>query len=361
MKKMIFISQYLDGAGGVVRVVSNWSNYFIKKKFDVEVVSVRDKESYFELDKKIKYTIAKFRFKNTILNIPYNTLVMYKFLKQRKNSNIVFNKSLYIEPIWILRKLGFFKNINLVYFAHGGSSDFRDFYLSRKGTAHRVKMIFEAFDKVICLYDNEKDYPKQVKKEKLHFLPNPLPFEPSNIELNQKENIVLSLGRVTKAKGIDTLIKSWSILGTKTNNWKLQIIGDGEDKEEFRKLAKKLDLNNIEFLDSTTDVKAFYKKAKVFVIPSLVEGFGMTIIEAMACKCTVISSKTAGGLKLIKDNENGLLFKIGDEKELSEKLNNLIENDLKMSELASNGYKEIEQYKIENIAMKWNSIIKYVK
>jgi len=357
MKKIIFVTQHLDAIGGVVRVISNWANYFVKKDFDVEVVSVRDGKSYFDLDKRVKWTIEKFRFTNAIFNIPYNTFAMYNFLKQRKDTNIVFNKSLYIEPIWILRKLGLFNDINLIYFAHGGSSDFRDFYLSRKGTAHRVKMIFEAFDKVICLYDDEKKYPKQIKKEKLFFIPNPLPFEPSDIDLSQKENIVLSLGRVTKAKGIDTLIIAWSILGDKTKTWKLQIVGDGEDKEEFIKLVKILKIKNIEFINGTTDIKQYYEKAKIFVIPSIAEGMPMTILESMACKCAIISSKTAGGLKLVKDNKNGLLFEIGDKKELSEKLEYLIENDLKRDELAKYGYKEIEQYKIETIAKKWDNII----
>jgi glycosyltransferase involved in cell wall biosynthesis len=277
-------------------------------------------------------------------------------LKKRKNTNIIFNKSLFIEPIWILRKLGLFKNINFIYFAHGGSSDFRNFYLSRKLTAHRVKMIFEAFDKVICLYDDEKNYPKQVKREKLFFIPNPLPFEPSDIDFNQKENIVLSLGRVTKEKGIDTLIKAWSILGDKTKDWQLQIVGDGKDKKEFIELAKKLKIPNIEFKDAISDVKPLYEKAKIFVIPSLFEGMPMTILEAMACKCAVISSKTAGGKQLIEDKKNGLLFDISNEVQLSEKILYLIRNKNKMQNIAYNGFESVQKYNIENISKRWENV-----
>ena len=79
MKKIIFVTQHLDAIGGVVRVISNWANYFVKKDFDVEVVSVRDGKSYFDLDKRVKWTIEKFRFTNAIFNIPYNTFAMYIF------------------------------------------------------------------------------------------------------------------------------------------------------------------------------------------------------------------------------------------------------------------------------------------
>jgi glycosyltransferase involved in cell wall biosynthesis len=285
---------------------------------------------------------------------------MYRLLKnfnKEKNLNLIIDRAIHVEPVWILRKFGLFKNINLIYFAHGGSSDFRDFYMSRPLVKHRVKMIFDAFDKVICLYDDEKNYPKEVKKEKLHFIPNPLPFEPSDIEFNQKENIVLSLGRVTKEKGIDTLINAWQKVEQKCDNWKLQIVGDGKDKESFIKLAKKLNIKNIEFLPSTPDVKSYYEKAKIFVIPSLFEGMPMTILESMACKCCVISSKTAGGKKLIENNVNGILFDIGDTEALAKNLIMSINDENIQKELLLKAFEYAKQYRIDNISEKWNEVL----
>ncbi len=356
-KRIIFFTRDLVDAGGVVRVISNWSNFFIDKGYEVENVSVEDGKPYFDLDSRVEFTIEKFRFNRILLNIPYNTFRLYSFLKKRRGANVVINKSLYIEPIWILRKLGFFKDINFIYFAHGGSSDFRDFYLRRPLVRHRLKMIFDAFDKVICLYDDETDYPSQVKKEKLFFLPNPLPFEPSGISFEKKENMVLSLGRVTKEKGIDTLVKAWSAIEAKFPDWKLQIVGDGKDKEDFINLAKSLKLKNIEFLSATTDVKPYYENAKIFVIPSLFEGMPMTILEAMACKCCVVSSKTAGGKKLIENDKTGLLFEIGNEKELSMYIEELIHNEKRKKAISLNAYNYVQQYKIERIRTKWKEIL----
>jgi glycosyltransferase involved in cell wall biosynthesis len=359
MKPIIFITQYLVSIGGVVRVVTNWSNHFSKSR-EVENVSIKEGEPYFNLDEKVKFTIVDFKFRYKLfklIDILPNTFKMYKFLKQREDTNIVFNKSLYIEPIYILRKLGLFKNINLIYMHHGGSSGFRTFFLSRKGTAHRVKMIFDTFDKVVCLFDDEKNYPSQVKKEKLHFVENPLSFKISDVTFEQKKNIVLSLGRVTKAKGIDTLIYAWERIKDDVNDWKLQIVGDGEDKEEFVKLVQKLDIHNIEFIDGTTNIKLLYEKAKIFIIPSIAEGFGMTIIEAMACKSCVISSKTTGGNKLIDDKKTGLLFDIGDSEELSAQITDLIEDKQKREKLANNSFEYVRRYEIENIAKKWDGVL----
>jgi len=359
MRPIIFITQYLVSMGGVVRVITNWSNYFIKSR-EVENVSIKEGKPYFDLDEKVKFTIVNFKFRYKLfklIDIVPNTIKMYKFLKQREDTNIVFNKSLYIEPVYILRKLGLFKNINLIYMHHGGSSGFRTFFLSRKGTAHRVKMIFETFDKVICLFDDEDNYPSQVKTEKLHFIENPLSFKLSDVTFEQKENVVLSLGRVTKAKGIDTLIYAWDKIKDDVKNWKLQIVGDGEDKEEFINLVKELDIQNIEFVGGTTDIKPLYEKAKIFVIPSIAEGMPMTIMEAMACKSCVISSKTTGGKKLVDDNKTGLLFDIGDKDELSKQIIDLIEDKEKREKLANNAFNYVRRYEIENIAKKWDRVL----
>ena len=183
-------------------------------------------------------------------------------------------------------------------------------------------------------------------------------FEPEDVLDEEKENIVLSLGRVTKEKGIDILLYAWKEVEKEIKNWKLQIVGEGKDKEDFQKLALKLNLKNVEFINGTTDVKPYYKKAKIFVIPSLFEGMPMTILEAMACKSCVVSSKTAGGKKLIKHKERGLLFEISNYKQLSEQILMLINNKELRVTLSNKAYQYVQQYKIENIAKLWDEILK---
>ena len=359
IKKLVFVTQSLVVSGGVVRVITNWSNYFATKQYEVENVSVEQGQPYFYLDKRVIFTTTnvKFRYKILkIIDILPNTIKLYKFLHQRPGSNVIFNKSLYIEPIWILRKLGLFKDTNLIYMHHGGSSSFRTFYLSRKSTSHRVSMIFNAFDKIVCLFDNEVKYPEQVDPNRVHFIPNPLTFSRSDIAFENKENIVLSLGRVTKEKGIDTLLHSWSLIEKSViSEWRLLIVGDGKDKKNFVKLVKKLNLDNVSFINSTVDVKPIYEKSKIFVIPSIAEGFPMTILEAMACKCCVLSSKTFGGVKLV-GKKNGMLFDIGNKLELAEKLKRLMHDQLLREELALQSYKNVKQYEIEGIAKFWDQV-----
>ncbi len=358
MKKIIFVTESLVSMGGVVRVISDWSNFFANKGHDVETISVYPGKPFFDLDSNVKFTIINFKFRYKLfklIDIIPNTIKMYKLLKLRRGTNVIFNKSLYIEPIWILRKLGFFKDINLIYFSHGGSSGFRNFYLSRKFVAHRLSMIFDAFDKVICLYDDEVKYPKQVNSDKLYFISNTLTFEQSTVDFEQKKNIVLFLGRVTQLKGVDTLIYAWDTIKNNVGDWVLQIVGEGEDKVKFEALTKKLNIPNVEFVKGTNDVKPFYEQAKIFVIPSVLEGFGLTIIEAMACRCCVISSKTAGGSKLV--TETGLLFDIGNKKQLANAMLSVIQHPEKRRMLANKSYKYVGRFDINKVEEKWNDVL----
>lgn len=356
MKKIIFMTESMVQAGGVVRVITTWSNYFIKSR-EVKIVSVQEGKPYFDLDSRVEFEIEDFNFKNKIFGLLENCIKMYKFLKKNRDTIIIINKSLYIEPIYFLRQLGMFKDIKFVYFSHGGNSDFKEHYMKRFLTRHRVKMIFKEFDRVICLYKNIDDelMPKQVIKEKIFYIPNPIPYTEKE-EMN-KENIILFLGRVTKEKGVDTLIKAWKLLENKYIAWKLQIVGDGKDKEEFIELAQKLKLKNIEFKNSTQTPEEYYRKSKVFVLPSLFEGMPMVILEASFFENIVISSKTAGGLKMIEDGKNGYLFEIGNEEELSQKIEKVILDKEKNKQIIEKSNKDLEKYGIRYIAEKWREII----
>ncbi len=360
MAQIIFITPEINRATGIVRVVNIWANYLsLDSENQITIIAKGVENPYYDFNSKIQIQKYNFDFKRKGIGIIYNTIQLFRYLyslRNQKNINIIIDKSLLIEPLWILKKLSLFKKINFIYFTHSGSSAFREFYLSRPHTKHRVDMMFKTFDKIVCLFDDETNYPNMVQKEKLFFLSNPIPFELSHIDIEAKEDIVLYLGRVRIEKGIDTLLKAWAI--TDHIGWKLQIVGDGKEKQDFIDLAKELNiLDSVEFIQSQTDVKSYYDKSKIFVLPSIYEGMPMTILEAMACKSTVISSNTAGGLRLVNDNKTGLLFKKRDEEELAKKLTYLMRDKHQRENLANSAYNYINKHTIENIASNWNNIL----
>ncbi|WP_323835308.1 glycosyltransferase [Photorhabdus africana] len=90
------------------------------------------------------------------------------------------------------------------------------------------------------------------------------------------------------------LIRAWKIIEHKHNDWKLEIVGDGSDKERFISLAQKLELKNILFYKSTNNITKYLRRATISILPSLFKGMPLSIIEAKSQGCAVISTKTTG-------------------------------------------------------------------
>jgi len=99
----------------------------------------------------------------------------------------------------------------------------------------------------------------------------------------------------------------------------LKIIGEGKEKEKLEKLAKSLGID-VKFtgkLEKHEDVVKAIKEAFVFVLPSKRESFGITVLEAMACRTPVIATETEGPRDYIENDKDGFLTKINDAEDLA--------------------------------------------
>ena len=133
------------------------------------------------------------------------------------------------------------------------------------------------------------------------------------------EKIVLFVGRVSKMKGVDILVKSASIY--ETDKIVTLIVGDGEYITELEGLKNELQLKNIFFLGSKTheDLRLLYNISDVLVLPSRKEALPLVAIEALACGTPAIVTDQSGMPDIINKNV-GLVFKMDDEKMLAEKI-----------------------------------------
>jgi glycosyltransferase involved in cell wall biosynthesis len=162
----------------------------------------------------------------------------------------------------------------------------------------------------------------------------------------QRENLVLSVGRLINTKNHDRLIKIFSRLNSP--GWKMMIVGGNDIKQEnFRRLNKLVSDLNMEsriFLKGEDmDVERYYKRSSIFAFTSSSEGFPNVIAEALSAGLPVVSYDCiAGPSEMIIDGENGFLIPQFDDNEFQKKLQLLIENkELRkmMAEKASLGMK----------------------
>jgi|GEM_PF-2224015 len=214
--------------------------------------------------------------------------------------------------------------------------------------------------------DAVKNY--YVSDNKIKILPNSvkdLYSEINELKEDTRKTIVY-VGRLYSQKGVDVLIKAFSQVCLQFPDFKLIILGGGEEEKNLKKLVTDLNIDkNVVFKGNQPKVEVLdtFKKSYLAVIPSLSEGFGFTVIEAMSMKTMVIGSNNTGIKEIIQDNKTGFLFETSNENDLAEKIIKVIKQPALRDELALNGFKHFQENYETNVAIErdwsfFNSLIK---
>lgn len=190
--------------------------------------------------------------------------------------------------------------------------------------------------------------------------PNTFDFVEDNYVEDDKENVVLFVGRLSHPqKNLFDFIDAWCIFKNKHPDWKAVIVGDGEHREAIERYAERKKAKEIRFEGNRVNVADYYKKAKIFVLTSTYEGWGMVIPEAMAHGCVPIAFDSYEALSDIIDQEiNGLIIKAFDIKALAEAMGRLADNPEERLRMAAAGKDKIKQFSLNKIADNWESILK---
>ena len=137
------------------------------------------------------------------------------------------------------------------------------------------------------------------------------------------------VGRLVEGKGLEDFLIAVSYIKSKRSDFKAVIFGSGPLRRNLEMLAKKLSIDDkIEWRGfvSYDKVPAALSEIDIFVYPSWNEGFGRSIMEALAMEKAVVATKVGGIPDLVKNGENGFLVEPKNPEELSEKIEELIEN-----------------------------------
>lgn len=176
------------------------------------------------------------------------------------------------------------------------------------------------------------------------------------VELPPKNRIV-TVGRLSAEKGHCFLIEAFAQL--KNNDWELSIIGNGPEMAKLKKLAWKTGVaDRVIFWGHLKDFSIQLSEAKIFVLPSLKEGFPNALIEAMSVPLACIATTFHDGKnEIIDDGINGLLIRPGVVCELVDKLNLLINDHILRENLASNAYSVREKFRFNKISEQYLQFI----
>ena len=182
------------------------------------------------------------------------------------------------------------------------------------------------FSKKIYIVTNKllENNPNFITK-KMVYIPNAIPTFPSLIKRNYREKKtdyeLVFVGRLAKVKKIETIIKAFSLLILEDKHFKLNIIGDGKEKQSLIDLTHSLNLpeDKIIFHGLQDDVTKHLLSSDIFVLSSQNEGLPLALLEAMATGLPIIATPV-GEIPQIINISSGIIFPVGDIQKLKDAL-----------------------------------------
>jgi glycosyltransferase involved in cell wall biosynthesis len=366
--KITFLVNSLGNSGGMERVLSTKANYLAEQaNYEITILvkySITH-DLFFKFSSKIKIISLNIKNHNRIIhftNIIYEKRVLRYLISNRQNFVIGF----------------FGDELNFLYRIKDGSIKIQEFHFSKNYLIHlvnysrRLKFIFLHKIKVIFIQNKQEFYSKKynavvllthkdkelwrqhgVEKNTI-VIPNPVSFR-INEKSKQETKKFIAIGRLTVQKGFYDLIMAFSMAHQHILDWTLDIYGEGQD---FVFLKTTIDNNNlqdkIKILTPEVNIEKHLVQASVFLFPSIYEGFGLVLTEAMECGLPIIAYDCeCGPSEIIKDGEDGFLVPVGDIEILSKRMVELAKNQDLRKHFATNAVNNVNRFYTENIMKEW--------
>lgn len=367
-KKISILALHL-GYGGVEKSIIDQAN-MLSEFYDVEVVSFYKLYDYIPYkvndNVKIKY-LSNFKpnrdeFKEAVRCKNIKDIIKEGFkavkilyLKRKLTSDYIYNCD---SKIIISSRIDFTKLLNK--YGNNLAVKIAEEHVYHNNSKKYFKLLKKSMKNIDYLIPASKylydDYEKLFKNENV--IVKYIPQIVSNIPDCKSEcnnyNIV-SVGRLSKEKGYDDLIKVFSIVHKKNNKIKLTIVGDGAERNNLEKLISKYKLNKYIKLTGflTQDkLKNVYANSSLYVMTSLEESFGLVLLEAMSYGIPCIAFDSALGAKEIIDDKSGILIKNRNLDEMADTICNYFEKKYEF-----NMSNKIQNYSYDTVKIVWRNFV----
>ena len=166
--------------------------------------------------------------------------------------------------------------------------------------------------------------------------------------------------RFSIVKGLEYFIKAIPAVLKERDKIVFLLIGYGKEESKLRQIAKHLKVEDkVIFLNPTKETYEYFCAMDIFIMPSIQEGLGISILEAQAQKIPVIASNVGGIPDIIEDKVTGMLVRPKDELAISEAILELIQNSSLYSKIKSNAYNRIiEEFTLEQMIVETEKVYK---
>lgn len=372
--KLVYLTPALYMAGGVERVLTLKANYFAEHfGYDVTIILTegKGKSPFYPLSDRIKVVNLDIGFEQ-LWNCSFLKKIFVYLKKQRQYKKALTAELMKLCPditVSLLRR-----EINFLIGIKDGSKKIGELHVNRlnyrnfeANDTNFIKQLFaklwmfslvkqlKRLDRFVVL--TEEDMLAWPELQNVSVIPDPLSFVPTaQSSLSVKR--VIAVGRYVYQKGFDLLLQAWAKIERQCPDWMLVVYGDG-DRAPYEQMMRNLGIDTSRcFLNGpTTDIQREYVNSSLFVFTSRFEGFGMVLVEAMACGLPVVSFACPCGPKdIVRDGEDGFLVENGNIDELVQQLMKLMVDHRLRTAFARHAQQNAQRFNIEQTALRWKSV-----
>lgn len=366
-KKILVVIPSLEG-GGAERVASILLKELSMTDIDIVLVLFSKKYAYGVPSKvKLRYIDIEPR-KNFIYSTVKFFLIISKLRKiinEEGPLNILSfmdyaNVTVLLSNIFFRGKAGVIISVRtaLSLYLHEYSRSFLNRVIS-----FFVRLLYNKADKIIAVSDFSRNDLIQnfgIRPEKIITIYNPVDInkikilaeeEVSHPWFKDKIPVVLAIGRLSKEKGFDYLLRAFAIVSEKMDV-RLLVVGEGEEEISLKNLSKSIGIDkDVVFLGFEKNPYKYMRRATIYVMSSLYEGFPNVLIEAMVCDLPVISTVyNPNSNEIVENEKTGLLVPVADEGALSDAILKLLNDPSERIRLAANAREKVKEFSVEKIA-----------
>ena len=292
--------------------------------------------------------LSDIKFINQYHSTPlyFQKKLTWDFLKEEwaTTANIKYRFSLmaraFLYPVW---RWNVRKNQNKIYRYNYENSDIT-LLLSKNELPHFREICGDmSLKKCVCI-NNPLSWPEIAEDD----------------ILEEKKNEVLIVSRIYNCeKRIDLALKTWKKLQNcgLTNEWTLRIVGEGVSEPYLKKMTSKLGLSNVCW-EGRQDPVPFYRRASIFLLTSVVEGWALTLTESMQMGVVPVAFDSYPAVSdIITDDVDGFLVPTKDLDMLSERLSTLMHNPEKREKMAKAALISCRRFDTDFIMDQWREML----
>ncbi|QDU62439.1 N,N'-diacetylbacillosaminyl-diphospho-undecaprenol alpha-1,3-N-acetylgalactosaminyltransferase [Planctomycetes bacterium Pan216] len=202
--------------------------------------------------------------------------------------------------------------------------------LERAKLGSMLQRFFRRNDRLLAISEHAAEELRRigVPRSKIAFLSSSVDveaFAPPTRSDPERDRSVLFVGRLADQKNPTCLLEAWRRLG-QHHGARLLLAGAGPLEGTLRDIVRDQKLESVAFLGQVADMPSLYRRASLFVLPSLSEGCSNALLEAMACGLCPVVTDIGGNRDVVRDGDTGRLVRPNDAEHLASVLGELVGN-----------------------------------